>query len=351
MYRIRGLLTLLLVALLVEQGRAQPVPAVATATPAEAVKAGPYAWPSPTISNPYPTISLPNCGVPPACACNEDSNGSLLKGDPLLDWSPWASGGGWFGAVEIDPIGPAVKNRLNAPVTVGGATTTVQLPSADLNWTVMPNIELGYRLEQGAGALLISYRVLSAAGSGTLGGFDAAGNAAALSSHLNLNAVDIDYASRENALGPLWDMKWRAGVRIANVFFDSTAGTPLRSQHESNNFMGAGPHFGLELKRRLGDSGLSILGKLDGAVVLGRVNQLYEEAIPGVGSGATTASANEPAPVLEVRFGVDYAAPELPNLHFSTGYLFQRWWTVGETDGTQGVVSYQGVFCRAEWRY
>ncbi len=351
MYSIRALLSLALAALIAEPCQAQATLAVPAASSADLVKAGPYAWPSPTVSNPYPTISLPNSGAPPACASHEDTNGDLLKGDSLLDWSPWGFGCGWFGALEIDPVGPSIKNRLNAPVMVGGATTILQLPSADLHWTVMPNVEMGYRLGQGAGALLVSYRGLSAAGSGALSGFDAAGNAAPLSTHLNLHVVDFDYASRENALGPLWDMKWRAGIRIANVFFDSTAGTPLLSQHESNNFAGAGPHFALELKRRLGDGGLSILGKLDGGVVLGRVHQLYEEAIPGVGSASTTASANEPAPVLEVRFGLDYAPAELPNIHLATGYLFQRWWTVGETAGTQGEVTYQGIFCRAEWRY
>ena len=67
--------------------------------------------------------------------------------------------------------------------------------------------------------------------------------------------------------------------------------------------------------------------------------------------GATLASANEPAPVLEVCLGVDWAPQAFPNLHLSTGYLFERWWNVGETHGSQGEVTYQGVFFRGEWRY
>src|SRR5207248_1661444 len=114
----------------------------------------------------------------------EDNNGNLLKGDPLLDCSPWAAGGGWFGALEVDAVGPAVKNRLNAPLVIGGVTTTVQLPSADLGWTAMPRVELGYRLGQAAGEFLIAYRGLHSTGSGTLAGFDAAGTAAPLSSRL-----------------------------------------------------------------------------------------------------------------------------------------------------------------------
>src|SRR5207248_9264973 len=134
-------------------------------------------------------------------------------------------------------------------------------------------------------------------------------------------------------------------------FFDSSAATPLLSQHESNNFTGAGLHFGLGLKRRLGDTGFSISGQLDGGAVLGRVHQLYSETIAGVANGSARASANEPVPVLEVRLGADFAPRELPNLRLSTGYLFERWWTVGETNGTQGEVSFQGVFVRGEWRF
>jgi hypothetical protein len=310
-----------------------------------------YTWPSPTVTNPYPTLSLPRRCAPPACAANEDTNGDLLKGDPLLDWSPWASGPGWFGALEVDAVGPSVKNRLNAPVTIGGAVTTVLLPSADLNWTAIPHVELGYRLEQGAGELLVSYRSLNAAGSGNIAAFDAAGNSAPLTSHLNMSVIDFDYASRENSLGPLWDMKWRTGIRVATIFFDSSATTALLSQHESNNFTGGGLHFGLHLKRRLGESGFSLVGQLDGGAVLGSVHQLYSETVAGAGSGQALASQVEPAPVLEVRFGVDYAPPQLSSLRLSTGYLFERWWTVGETHGTQGEVTYQGLFFRGEWRY
>ena len=296
-------------------------------------------------------MSLPHCGAPPACAAHEDDNGLLLKGDPLLDWSPWASGLGWFAALEVDAVGPAVKNRLTAPVTAGGGVTNVQLPGASLNWTAMPHVELGYRLGQASGEFLISYRGLNASGLGNIAGFDAAGHTGPLSSHLSMNVIDFDYAHRENSLGPLWDMKWRAGVRVATLFFDSSAATPLLNERESNNFAGAGPHFGLGLKRRVGNTGFSLIGDVDGGAVLGRVNQLYEANVPGAPGGSAFASTNEPAPVLEVRFGLDFNPRSCLNLHLSTGYVFERWWTVGETLGTQGEVTYQGVFCRGEWRY
>jgi hypothetical protein len=100
-----------------------------------------------------------------------------------------------------------------------------------------------------------------------------------------------------------------------------------------------------------GAPGLSVMGQLDGGGVLGRVHQEYDQAIANVGSGTAYATANEPAPFLELRFGVEYAPHFLPNMHLSSGYLFNRWWTVGETNGTQGDVTYQGVFLRGEYRY
>jgi hypothetical protein len=324
--------------------------------PASAAVANPvpYAWPSATMATPYPTLSLPRGCAPSGCTANEDNNGQLLHGDPLLDSNNWVTGTGWFGAVEVDPVGPAVKNRLNSIVPVGPAAfpATVQLPGASLNWTAMPHVELGYRLGQAAGDLVIGYRgLMYVPGTSTVAGFDAAGATAPLTSHLSMNVIDLDYASRENSLGPLWDMKWRTGVRIATVFFDSTASTPLLTQRESNNFVGAGLHFGLSLKRRLADTGLSLIGQIDGGAVLGQVHQRYSAILPGVGSGESFASANEPAPTLEVRLGLEWSPEELPNFHISTGYMFERWWTVGETFGTYGEVTIQGVFIRGEWRF
>ncbi len=268
-----------------------------------------------------------------------------------MDCSAWATGLGWFGAFEIDAVGSSVRAGLNAPVTVAGVTSRVQLPDARLGWSAMPHMEVGYRMGQAAGEIIVGYHGLNAAGSGTIAAFDAAGNSAPLSSHLDVSIVDIDYGSRETALGPLWDMKWRTGVRIATVFYDSEATTPLLSERDSNHFVGAGVHFGLNLKRRLGNTGFALLGQLDSGVVLGHVHQLYQQSVTGVGSGLTDSSANEPAPSLEIMFGVDFSPRSNPNLRFATGYLFQRWWSVGETAGIFGDVTYQGVFCRGEWRY
>ncbi len=77
--------------------------------------------------------------------------------------------------------------------------------------------------------------------------------AAALNSHLNFQLGDLDYAGHETSLGPCWGMKWRIGLRTADVFFDSqadelfaAAAAPGKSgifaRSISDNFWGIGPH-------------------------------------------------------------------------------------------------------------
>ena len=43
----------------------------------------------------------------------------------------------------------------------------------------------------------------------------------------------------------------------------------------TNNFWGIGPHGSLELERRLTDWGLLVLGRVDGSILLGRVDQAF----------------------------------------------------------------------------
>ena len=78
----------------------------------------------------------------------EDRNDSILVGNPLLDPR---NNLGWFATVDIGLDGSHVHNELNATFGVGGKTATVALPTANLDWTVSPRFEAGYRLGQGRG--------------------------------------------------------------------------------------------------------------------------------------------------------------------------------------------------------
>jgi hypothetical protein len=292
---------------------------------------------------------------PPACAPYEDKNGPLLKGHPLLD-EPSFAPPGWFGAVEVDVVGPHIKNRLVStfPVVPGGVEQ-VHLPTAALDWTGAPRFELGYRLAQGAGEVLLAYRFVVTAGSETLPGFGPGGEAGALHSRLDVQVLDLDYGGREYSLLPRWDMKWLAGFRLGNVFFDSRAAGPLLVEHTSNTYYGGGPHVRLDLWRHPGPAGLALFGRLDLAYLLfGEVRQHFEEAVTGPGApagGELRETHNQPAPVVGVQAGVDWRVTGNPQLSFAAGYTFERWFVIGDVQQSHGDLTIQGVFLRGEYQY
>ena len=94
-------------------------------------------------------------GFPVACP-PQDRNGTLLWGHPLLDPPPALPG--WFTALDVDVVGPAIKQRVIGQVLLGGVATDVELPTATLGWTGSPRIEVGYRLPAALGELAVSYR-------------------------------------------------------------------------------------------------------------------------------------------------------------------------------------------------
>ena len=112
-----------------------------------------------------------------------------------------------------------------------------------------PRFELGYRFPDGFGDLSASYRFLTSEGTGTAVNADGAFD---VRSRLDVNQLDFDYASARFSPGPFWDLKWRIGARLADVFFDSRVGDGIFEEQAGNNFFGAGPHFALEAERRIG---------------------------------------------------------------------------------------------------
>jgi hypothetical protein len=289
----------------------------------------------------------------PGIVLFEDCNGPLLRGDPLLDRPEFAPPG-WLLAVETGAMVPHVKNRLIGQVPVGGDVVTVHVPTGELDWTGPIRIELGYRFPEGFGELLVSYRSLVSDNLNWIANFDLFGDSAVHRSRLNLNEVAVDYASREYALGPGWDMKWKAGVRFASIFFDSRVVSPLLAERNSNDYWGVGPELGLDLWRSLGMRGLAWFGRLEGAALLGKIKQGFEEEVIRGGSllgGAQTVRGNQGVPVLLVQTGVSWTPPRYPRLRLSTGYEYEMWWYIGQAGDSSAELSDQGVFFRAEWNF
>jgi hypothetical protein len=315
--------------------------------------------PSPSPSVVYAPQTAPVAPAP-ACPCgavdcspHEDNNGDLLRCDPLLN--SCAAPPGWFGAVEVGVVAPTVRNLVNGPVTVGGVTTQVQLPTATLSWNVSPRFELGYRFGEGAGELVLSYKFLASSGDQTIPGFDAAGDPGALHSRNDLETWDLDYANHDQGLIPCLDLKWWIGIQAATVFFDSNVTSPLLDQQTNNYFYGVGPHFGVEARHVFQGSGLGVFGRFENSWLIGEVYQAYSESFPGAPGGpvggATDLHQSQIVPWIGAEAGVEYSPPGYQQFRLSVGYIFERWWNVAQAGSSLGDVTDQGIIFRAELRY
>jgi Legionella pneumophila major outer membrane protein precursor len=274
-------------------------------------------------------------------------------------WADAPSGEeGLFFNTELEFVKPAVKNRLSGVVTFpGGLTDNVQVPQTNLDWTVAPTFELGYRFPDSFGDLSASYRFLTSEGRGTIA---SGANVLDVRSRLDLNQVDFDYSSARFSPGPFWDLKWRVGARLADVFFDSRVSDRVSAgafeQQASNNFIGAGPHFALDAERRIGLlPGFAAFGNIDGAVLVGQIHQRFHDG--GVLNNGTplgfddTEQRTQSVPVLTLKAGFSYTPPRLEFVHFTTGYEFERWWDLARLGGSKGELTDQGIFLRAEFDY
>jgi hypothetical protein len=274
---------------------------------------------------------------------------------------------GWFADVEAGLVTAHVKQKLtNASIPGGNAPDVVRLPSAPLDWTVSPRFAVGYRLPSGFGEVYLAYRFLAAEGNGAVLGADAL---AALKSRLDLNLIELDYASREFSLWPHWDMKWWIGGRYAYVYFDSRADEPFAAaaagsgvfeRRTSDSFVGFGPHAGVELARYFEGTGLSAYGNIDGWISLGRIRQGFFEVPTTPGANGllmteeTRDSGSQAVPVLNLQAGLRWQPPSYRDAHLFLGYQYEYWWNVGRlsvTPDSRGELWDQGVVLRAEFNF
>jgi hypothetical protein len=282
--------------------------------------------------------------------------GPYFEPDPRLDPEPNPPPG-CFTDLEVQILDPHVKNNLSMPVTLLGRTVTVSAPSAPLDWTVAPEMALGYRLPSGFGELLVRYRYLGSSGDGVYQGPD---SPADVQSRLEMHTLDIDYASREWSLwNCCWDMRWFFGARVTSVYFDShstesfaaaAAGSGIFREEVSNKFVGVGPHLGLELDKRFDGSGLAIYARADGWVSLGRINQAFTADSTTLAIGEAREHRSQAVPEENAQIGVRWEPPGWHHTYLYAGYQYEFWWNVGRDSETtsRGTVDDQGVFVRVE---
>src|SRR5262249_4851730 len=140
--------------------------------------------------------------------------------------------------------------------------------------------------------------------------------------------------------------------------FETTELGTVVARRISNEFRGAGPNAGLDLWRKLPASPFAIFTRLEGAVMLGRVHQDFEEAVlsaDGISvlTGITPFNLKMAVPMVNFQAGLGWT----PNwkgrpIRFAAGYQVEGWFYVGELiTFSRADFIVQGPFVRAEWNY
>jgi hypothetical protein len=332
-------------------GQEVELPAPARLQPDVSARADDLTGSSLSVGNRLPPYVLPP--VPGLVLC------SPVRGDPLLNCpdAPLAAP-----YVNVEALLAASHLRLQVTTSVnttGGGTNTVHFDGNHLDTTVSPRSEAGCWLPDGNGAVQLSYRFLTTSGSGDV---QTAVGDNAEHGRFELNVFDLDYKVREFSLGPNWGMLWGAGFRAMTMYFDSriaavspppVAGTALE-QAVSTSLRSYGPHALLDLSRKCcGVRGLAVFGRLEGAVLFGRIKQTVDEAVIGTPGMPVMLFENRQdggicVPVGTAQLGLSYTVPAWNQSRFLIGYQYETWWNIGFLAGNRAQLDDQGLFLRAE---
>ncbi len=334
---------------------------------AAALGQGTEMLPAPTPLLPAAPTLAAATPLPPSAEPTPPLPDLLAPVDPGRDgWGPCGPPSpepGLFFNTELALIHPVLNARLANLTPLQPSGDTITLPNANLNWTVAPWFDLGWRLPRSLGLVSINYRFFTT--DGTQATF-LSDQPFTLRSRLDENFINIDYGTLSYEFLPHWDFRWRVGVQLADMYFDSRIQGAALDQSATSNFRGAGAHARLELERHLaGVPGLSLYSRVEGGAPLGRINQNYSESRTNLDGTLTGGHWNQNGIQLPINVfaqaGLTYVPPGRPNLTLNLGYVYERWFAVGEVgdDAQAGVVSNvtsggfntQGVFLRGQWDF
>jgi len=314
----------------------------------------------PTEPGPVPAINLPRTELPPNNNPIVPATPTFIDGGipcpPSAPYQARCPAPGWYGSLEIALLFPELRGFLSGPVIFTDFSVPVTLDSATLDATGSPHVEVGYRLNDGFGAVVFGYRSIVSTGSDNfadVGGF----GPGFLHSRLNANIIDLDYASAAFNLAPWWDVAFRVGVRGAGVYFDHTLTANMIQEHASNNFLGAGPHASIEAGRALDlIPGLALTTKIDGAILIGQVTQSFSDTFNLGGAevfgAASRFHTTQTVPTFTFNLGLSYSPPQFERwARFSFGYQFEYWWDVGTRGDSRGDLSINGLYFRGEFNF
>ena len=272
---------------------------------------------------------------------------------------------GWFAGVDLFVVHPEIDSQVNnsslrpGDPFHGTFTNAKQLPVGDMNWTVMPKIQVGYRRENGLGEYIASYRFVQSDVSGTLPNFDAAG-AGALHTRSQAHVLDLVYAFSDRTEGLPWILptirRYSLGMRVASWIFDTTAnGQQVLEERAGNVFIGGGPVLLYDWTWLTPLPSVTFNGGLDAAGVAGFNYQRFAETAIVAGNLQTargrTDGTGTATPILGVWGGVSWV-PDWRNQMFklSAGYRWEKWWNLPDAGG-QNDLTLQGPFVRGEFRW
>jgi hypothetical protein len=324
MYRFLIMATLMSFSHLAAQG---PLPQMGTPVPIPP----PPPRPIPITPGPLTYTTPPPMPSPPL----------VTSAGPIVDgWGSTvnpAAEPGFYVDTEIAFLFPNLKFNVKNDIPLPITQWMLNVPSVDLNTTVSPTFELGYRLPEEGGCFALGYSFWATDGTGTP---SIAGEPYQVRTRAALNEVYFDYGSAFE-LAPRYLLNWRLGAKITDVFFDSRATASIQNwtQQASSDFFGAGPHARLDLERQIGYiPGLALFGRVDGSVLFGRVKQRYRLEAPMTGIIDTaTARDDQAVPTLNLQAGLSYQPRGIPGLKITLGYEYEKFFSVGDLNEVQGT--------------
>ncbi|HTU25832.1 MAG TPA: Lpg1974 family pore-forming outer membrane protein, partial [Pirellulales bacterium] len=235
------------------------------------------------------------------------------------------------------------QTTTNTSTSPNVSTLTENAVPFPYRYSSMYRVFLGYHLQRCGGDVNFTYWNLQSTAATTIGPAEvtngtnvifgqvlnnpADGQYLAASSGIRINIFDIDFSKYLIYGGgnpcdcnscPRWDMRWFAGVRIAQVNrFDNNQVlnpdyTATAYGNVNANFYGAGPKIGLQVRRYIGAAQrLSVFAKGSGSLLLGQFHGTRSQIIPGdstTPTSVTTAYDNTSRviPVADIEVGGTY---------------------------------------------
>jgi hypothetical protein len=162
---------------------------------------------------------------------------------------------------------------------------------------------------------------------------------------------------------PIWDVRWFAGIRFAQINHDlnstiladgSTINTTAVSATSSADFFGIGPRLGMQVRKYFAHyPNVSIFGRGAGSLLVGNLDQQITNYNITAPASLTTVtdSFNRVIPVAELEIGASYCF--LPRWTVSGGWAVWSFWDLGlqerVTDfDTSNILGFDGFFVRLE---